>query len=165
MRQSPSSSVVPAEVVAVEPLTPEVTAAELKLYSLLSQRRWPRTYRGKIMFVAFIGTHIPLLTLLFMAVLRTNLTGSAKAQVLLVSLAATLVGAAGTLFLLNRLLAPVLLTARALRGYLELQIRPTLPTQYSDEAGALMADTMYAVDKLDEMLEYLRGYDSLTSLA
>ncbi len=136
----------------------------LKLYTTLANWKWPRTYRGKIMFVAFLGTHIPLLALLSISILHTNLPRDGKIQVLLIALAATLVGTGATLFLLNRLLAPVLLTAQSLRLYLSDKKRPSLPTTYKDEAGALMADTMQTVTQLDAMIDYLSGYDALTGL-
>ncbi|BCM91089.1 putative signaling protein [Abditibacteriota bacterium] len=142
-----------------------IEASSLQLYTTLANWRWPRTYRGKIMFVAFLGTHIPLLSLLAMAILHSTLPREGKIQVLLIALTATLVGTATTLFLLNRLLAPVLLTAQSLRGYLNDKKRPSLPTIYSDEAGALMADTMQTVSQLDDMIDYLSGYDALTGLS
>jgi diguanylate cyclase (GGDEF)-like protein len=144
-----------------EPLADE---SSLKLYLALANRRWPRTYRGKIMFVAFLGTHIPLLTLLVMAVWQSALTPHAKVQVLLVALIATLLGTGATLYLLNQLLAPVLVTAQSLRRYLRENKRPTLPTGYQDEVGTLMADTMQTVGQLDDMIDYLKGYDTLTGL-
>jgi hypothetical protein len=45
---------------------------ELLVYDVLSRVRW-LGYRGKMMLVAFIGTHIPLLTLLVAFVLWLEL--------------------------------------------------------------------------------------------
>jgi hypothetical protein len=42
-----------------------LVAAPLRLYGALSRWRILRaSYRGKILFVAFLGTHVPLLALL-----------------------------------------------------------------------------------------------------
>lgn len=147
-----------------EKSTSHIEHTSLKLYTTLANWKWPRTYRGKIMLVAFLGTHIPLLALLSMALLNSTLPREGKIQVLLIALAATLVGMVATLFLLNRLLAPVLLTAQSLRVYLREKKRPSLPIMYGDEAGALMADTMQTVGQLDDMIDYLSGYDALTGL-
>ena len=144
--------------------SPESDDTNLTLYTSLAQRKWPRTYGGKIMLMAFIGTHIPLLLFLALAIWQTELPPASKMQVLLAAVSATLVGTTITLFLLSRLLAPVLLTARSLRAYLRDQKRPTLPTHFTDEAGTLMADTMQTVGQLDDMIQFLTGYDALTRL-
>ena len=144
--------------------SPEGDNTNLNLYTTFAKRKWPRTYRGKIMLVAFIGTHIPLLSLLALAIWHTELPTEGKVQVLLSALVATLLGTGATLFLLSRLLAPVLMTAKSLRSYLLDQKRPTLPTHFTDEAGTLMADTMQTVGQLDDMIQFLTGYDALTRL-
>ncbi|BAQ63722.1 diguanylate cyclase [Geminocystis sp. NIES-3709] len=138
--------------------------SQLKLYTLLSQLKLPKSYLGKIMLVAFIGTHIPLLSLFFYAITVTSLTTDTKIKVLVVALIATLVGTGITLFTLQKLLIPITLTAKSLRQYLETNKIPQLPTKFKDEAGVLMADTQYSIGKLDELIQQLKNYDSLTAL-
>ncbi|NEO28087.1 MAG: GGDEF domain-containing protein, partial [Kamptonema sp. SIO4C4] len=138
--------------------------ASLRIYAFLARRKRPKSYLGKIMLVAFLGTHIPLLTLFFYAISATNLELGLKVRILVVALVATLVGTVATLFTLQRLLIPITLTFRSLRRYLELNILPALPTEFTDEAGTLMADTMYAIAKLDESIHQLKYYDPLTAL-
>ena len=137
---------------------------ELGIYAFLARKNIPKSYLGKIMLVAFFGTHIPLLSLFFYAISATQLESDIKIRILLVALVATLVGTALTLFALQRLLVPIALTVRGLRQYLTAQEIPQLPTQFSDEAGVLMADTVYAIAKLDESIQQLKDYDGLTSL-
>ncbi|MEC4984809.1 MAG: EAL domain-containing protein [Oscillatoria sp. PMC 1068.18] len=137
---------------------------QLRLYSFLANRRLPKSYLGKIMLVAFLGTHIPLLTLFCYAFSATNLDNDIKIRILLVALIATLVGTAITLFTLQRLLLPITLTAKSLRQYLEQNQLPELPSQFTDEVGILMADTLYTITKLDELIHQLKNYDNLTSL-
>ena len=116
------------------------------------------------MLVAFIGTHIPLLSLLVYAVNATNLPPDAKTRTLLVALCATLLGTAATLYILQKLLLPVTLTFKGLRQYLERSEIPLLPTEFSDEAGILMADTLQTITKLDDLIHQLRDFDPVTNL-
>jgi len=135
----------------------------LATYAFFAKRR-PRSYLGKIMLVAFLGTHIPLLTLFFYAITITTLPAGTKNNILLVALGATLIGTGITLYMLRNLLAPITLTFMSLRSYLAEQSKPQLPTHFTDEAGLLMADTMYTIGKIDETIEHLKHYDSLTAL-
>ncbi len=139
------------------------SVSKLTVYSFLAKGR-PHSYLGKIMLVAFCGTHIPLLTLFVYAIASTALPDETKMRVLLVALVATLMGTGITLYVLHKLLAPITLTFMSLRRYLEERIRPQLPTHFTDEAGILMADTMYTITKLDETIEQLKYYDPLTAL-
>ncbi|HEY9762979.1 MAG TPA: EAL domain-containing protein [Trichocoleus sp.] len=116
------------------------------------------------MVVAFLGTHIPLLSLLFSFVISTTYSWEVMVRVLGIALVATLGGTAATLYALHHLLAPVTLTSMALRNYLNLRKLPDLPTQFTDEAGTLMADTSQALHQLDELLHYISNYDNLTGL-
>jgi len=136
----------------------------LWLYRALARFR-RLSYRGKIMLMAFLGTHIPLLGLIGYVV-RSSAATSAEAWIMVaVALAATLVGTAATLFVLDQLLRPILVTARALRAYGEARTLPELPRDCADEAGRLMADTAETVEKLDAALDELANYDAVTGLA
>lgn len=136
----------------------------IKLYSFLSHLGHPKSYKGKIMLVAFVGTHIPLLTLLAYFVISSSFSWEMKVRIMLISLLATLVGTALTLYALHNLLAPVTLTFLALREYLNKKTLPNLPIKFTDEAGILMADTSYTIKKLDEVIQYMANYDGLTGL-
>ena len=136
----------------------------LWLYAFLARFRWLKSYKSKILLIAFIGTHIPLLTLLGCFIMSTALLLSVKLQVLAIALAATLMGTAVTLFALNALLAPVSLASSALRYYQRNQQLLNLPTAFFDEVGTLMADTSETLQKLDELIRYMENYDNLTGL-
>jgi diguanylate cyclase (GGDEF)-like protein len=138
---------------------------KLYLYSCLDQLKFvKKSYTAKIMLVAFLGTHIPLLTLLFSFVISNSFSLEMVVKVLLIALIATLVGTAVTLYTLNYLLAPVILTSKALQNYLNHQALPKLPTKFADEAGTLMADTSETLQKLDELIHYITHYNSITGL-
>ena len=136
----------------------------LKFYRLISRLRFPKTYRGKIMLVAFIGTHIPLIVLIIYAVFSYASSLREIALTLLITFCATLIGTAATLYAIHHLLSPIVLTSKALRQYFKLQKRTELPTNFQDEVGTLMADTHRTLQQLDEIIKHLTNYDRLTGL-
>jgi len=138
--------------------------AGLGTYTLISKWGFPKTYRGKIMLVAFLGTHAPLLGAALYLLLGSSVGLGEALRILVV---VTLVGTAATLLALGALLAPVRLTSSALKRYLDDRTKPNLPIGFSDEVGRLMADVRYAVEHLDSSirsLEGLSGTDHLTGL-
>jgi len=138
---------------------------KLYLYSFLAHfKLLKKSYTAKIMSVAFLGTHIPLLTLLLSFVISNSYSWEIVAQVLLVALLATLAGTTATIYALHHLLAPVILTSAALQDYLNTKKLPELPTEFTDEAGTLMADTAQTLHKLDELIHYISNYNNLTGL-
>ncbi|MGJ4789899.1 putative bifunctional diguanylate cyclase/phosphodiesterase [Leptospira koniambonensis] len=136
----------------------------LNFYSYLSKIRILKTYSSKIMLVAFLGTHVPLITLLLFFVLSTVQDAQTALKILGIALVATLAGTAATLLALHKLLAPVMLTSKSLNRYLSEREIPNLPTVFDDEAGSLMADTVTTVRKLDELIHYMANYDGLSGL-
>ncbi len=138
--------------------------SSLQLYSLLSRFKYPKSYKSKILLVAFIGTHVPLLALLFYFVTSTSFSLEATLRLLAIALIATLTGTAATVYALHHLLTPVTLTSVALQKYLWGRVLPSLPTQFQDEAGTLMADTSRVLHKLDKVIQHMANYDDLTGL-
>jgi EAL domain-containing protein (putative c-di-GMP-specific phosphodiesterase class I)/GGDEF domain-containing protein len=116
------------------------------------------------MLIAFAGTHVPLLTLVAWYATATSASLGQALRVIGVALAATLVGTALTLIILNQLLRPILMTSQALRAYASNRRLPSLPVGFSDEAGTLMTDTVSTLIRLDAVLDTLSFVDSVTSL-
>jgi diguanylate cyclase (GGDEF)-like protein len=138
---------------------------KLYLYSFLAHFKWlKKSYTAKIMLVAFLGTHVPLLTLLFSFVISNSYSFEMAARVMIVALLATLAGTGATLYALHHLLKPVILTSVTLQNYLNTKTLPELPTEFADEAGTLMADTSQTLQKLDELIHHITNYDDLTGL-
>ncbi|MCL1472434.1 putative bifunctional diguanylate cyclase/phosphodiesterase [Argonema antarcticum] len=142
----------------------KITDRELWLYVLLSKLPRPKSYEGKIMCVAFLGTHVPLLALLVYFLVINSFSLETTLRVLLIALVATLIGTGVTLYALHKLLAPIILTYLAQRAYINQKKLPNLPTKYTDEVGILMADTVQTIHKLDEAIDHLTNYDAITSL-
>jgi len=141
--------------------------ADLGFYALISKWGFPKTYRGKIMVVAFLGTYAPLLGAALHLLLGSSVSLGAALRILALLVVVTLVGTAATLVALGALLAPLELTSSALKRYLDDQTKPDLPLGFSDEVGTLMAEVRYAVEHLDSSirsLEGLSGTDHLTGL-
>ncbi len=136
----------------------------LGFYKFLSRFIFPKNYKGKIMTIAFAGTHIPLITLVIYFILSSPLTFEARLKIFLITLFATLLGTGLTLFSLDRLLVPISLTVTAMGEYLRKQTLPKLPTEFTDEVGVLMADTSHTLHRLDELIHYMASYDDLTGL-
>ena len=116
------------------------------------------------MLVAFIGTHIPLIVLIVDAAFSSKTSPKTISATLLITLLATLTGTVVTLYALHHLLAPIVLTSKVLRRYLQLKQITPLPTNFEDEAGTLMADTNRTLQELNEIIQHLSDYDSLTGL-
>ena len=121
----------------------------LRLYRMLSRAPFPKSYVGKVFLSAFLGTHVPLLALLVYLVRRRRFATSGALRILSVTVPATAVGTALTLWAMHALSEPTTLASRALRRYLETGELPKLPVHYTDRAGRLMADVQYTVERLD----------------
>ncbi|WP_233501590.1 putative bifunctional diguanylate cyclase/phosphodiesterase [Acaryochloris thomasi] len=116
------------------------------------------------MVVAFVGIHVPLLTLLVSFLVSSTFPMGLTVRVLIIGLCATLAGTICTLYALRDLLAPVVLTAKSLRDYANLRALPNLPTEFSDEVGLLMSNTSRTIQQLDQVIHYMASYDDLTGL-
>ncbi len=117
-----------------------------------------------MMWVAFMGMHVPLLTLVVSFAIFNSYPWEMVLRVVLVTLLATLVGTAATLYTLQQLLAPVMASSDALHHYLYDRTLPNLPTGFSDEVGVLMADVSKTLYQLDQALDQVTNYNSLTGL-
>ncbi|MCW4116357.1 EAL domain-containing protein [Aurantimonas sp. MSK8Z-1] len=122
------------------------------------------SYRTKIMLMAFLGTHVPLIALVFYTTISDSWTWQRLMSILGVTLLATLVGTAVTLFVLHQLLKPVVLTSRALRAYRSSRALMPLPVHYTDEVGTLMADATATIRHLHDAVDQLENVDPATGL-
>jgi diguanylate cyclase (GGDEF)-like protein len=146
----------------VDCMTPD---PKLFLYSTLAQFRPIKgSYIAKVMLVAFLGTHVPLLALLLSFVVSNAYSWDMAVRVLAIALLATLIGTAITLWALHTLLNPVVLTSTALQSYLDTKTLPNLPTYFTDEAGKLMANTSQTLHQLNDLIHFISSYDDLTGL-
>ena len=141
----------------------EVGMQSLWLYRGLSHFR-PLNFRAKIMVVAFVGTHIPLIALIGWAAARTSEEWGEFVGTITVALCATLVGTGMTLLVLSHLLRPVLVVARALSLYRRERTIVPLPYEFTDEVGQLMRDAAETIGHLEMTRTRLEEIDAATGL-
>lgn len=148
-------------------LAGEEPRKDLGLYAFMSRMRLPKSYLGKVVLVGLLGTHVPPATLVLYVVLASPGVSMGHSGVLAALLASILLGFSATLWALRSLLAPLRLTSSALKDYIDSGTLPDLPVGFRDEAGRLMADVRYAVERMDatvRSLEGISGTDHLTGL-
>jgi signal transduction histidine kinase len=147
-----------------------MSVPSLTLYRLLNHLPWPRSYSGKLFFVAFLGTHLPLLSVLVYVVV-SKWSFADVVPLLLVVVGGTVVAGSLTLWALRQLIAPVLATAETLERYAADDALPDLPETYDDAAGQLMRHTQHALTQLDDSLRFknrllrVLAHDARTPLA
>jgi hypothetical protein len=83
----------------------------LRLYRMLSRAPFPKSYVGKVFLSAFLGTHVPLLALLVYLVHRRRFATSGALRILSVTVPATAVGTALTLWAMHALSEPTTLAS------------------------------------------------------
>lgn len=118
-------------------------------------------YTLKFLLIAFIGVHIPLIVLIFAIVFKW--IPLSEWSIILVALAATLVATGLTLVLLKSLLWPIHQAKNALKEYSLKKTLPSLPMNYTDEAGQLMQQVQITIDSIDALLKDRK--DMLTLLS
>lgn len=119
-------------------------------------------YSLKFLFVAFIGIHVPLIGIITYALTNSSNYFSAKI-VIITALLFTLLSTAVTLYFLNKLLAPLLMSDKALKDYINTGALPNLPKTYGDEAGKLMALIQETIQHLDKLANDKQEITTLVS--
>lgn len=121
----------------------------MKTYKSLNFSGLKRSYASKFLFIAFLGTHIPLIGLvLFSFLYPQNQLGSGF--VIIMILAYTLIAAIFTLYIQNKLLWPIRMADKAMEEFKSSKKIIDLPTQYLDEAGRLMTNIKETLTKIDQ---------------
>ncbi|SHK80065.1 Signal transduction histidine kinase [Reichenbachiella agariperforans] len=132
----------------------------MKFYESLNFSALKHSYIYKFLFIAFIGTHIPLVAsiayILYSPVDQIN-----KYLMLLLILGFTVVALIVTVILGKKLLKPVKLASMAMDQFKEtLQIMP-LPIHYQDEIGQLLLNINLTLNQVKQLSEEKQNYASL----
>ena len=109
-------------------------------FYLWLNKLFPRSFTAKVFFVAFIGTHVPLITAVAYALARSGGL-AAHGDVLSLLLGATLLGCGGTLAGLWALMTPTRHIRAALTAIERGGDRTPLREDFGDEMGLLMRGT------------------------
>ncbi|PSR02271.1 MAG: hypothetical protein BRD50_07430 [Bacteroidetes bacterium SW_11_45_7] len=123
----------------------------MKIFDILSRIPFLRSYASKFLLVAFLGTHVPLIGIVFL-ILFGESDKLSPLTVLLMMLVFTIVGAAATLATLHYLLEPVRLVSGSLRHFIQNGKPPELPVHYQDEVGQLIKDTQMTLKTQSRLL-------------
>jgi len=135
----------------------------MPLHDTLS-RIFPRSFSAKLLAVAFVGIHVPLLLLIVWLIGLGDLSASQRWAVFAVVLGATVIGTTLTLAALYRLLAPLRDAADALDIYYAEQRLPLLPEHGEDELGRLLRGINRSLRGIDAGLRDARRHALLDPL-
>lgn len=120
-----------------------------------------KSYSRKFLFVAFLGTHIPLIGIIIFLSFAEH--APSAYQVMLITFLLTLLAGAVTLGVLNKLLAPIECMGNALNLYSTQRIIPELPSHYGDDAGALMRSINDSIAAIETLLQEKKDFASMLS--
>lgn len=123
----------------------------MKIYRFLSKVKFLNSYSIKLLFIAVVGIHIPLIGLAIF--LSSHLAANINTQqVFLLTFGLTFLASAFSLFILNEMVVPVKKAKNALRAYLTERKLPNLPIHYNDEVGVLMFSVQKTLESLDDLI-------------
>jgi len=118
----------------------------MRIYKSLSRICFLKnSYSLKFLFIAFLGIHIPLISLIIFFVSNKELMNGEN--MLWYTLLITLIASAITLAILRKLVAPITHTSKFLEEYRKNRLLINLPYNYTDEAGILMRNIQDTVTK------------------
>ncbi len=120
----------------------------MKIYQALNFKGLKRSYASKFLFIAFLGTHIPLIGLVLFSFLYPQNEISHMFVIILI-LAYTLVAAIFTLYVQNKLLAPIRMADKAMEEFKNANEIIDIPDNYNDEAGRLLSNIKETLTKTD----------------
>jgi diguanylate cyclase (GGDEF)-like protein len=140
---------------------------DFRLYRLLDTL-FPASFKLKLFFVAFVGVHVPLAALLTTTLLSSRPVAELEGPLLVVMLAATLVGTVLTIVGIHLVLKPVEAATAALSAYEARREILPLPVRFADESGQLMRSVDGLVGTMEALLQRQEEEavtDALTGLA
>jgi len=124
----------------------------MNLYSNLSKINFLRkSYVAKFLFVAFLGIHIPLIGLIIFIISFED--SFSPGIIFILTLLLTLIATAITLAVLKNLMKPIEVMSKALDNYRNGKIIPSLPQEFSDEAGKLMVNLQSTINENENLLQ------------
>ncbi len=118
----------------------------MKLYLLLNKLLPKASYVTKFLVIAFLGIHLPLIGFLVYFLLTSS---SFPLSIFIVILVGTLVGTAGTLFLIRSLLSPFSYMYKVLDNYQRNRVLAENSIKSNDEAGKLIEKVHFTLTELD----------------
>lgn len=134
----------------------------MKVYRFLSKAKILQTYSLKLLFIAVVGIHIPLIGL--SVFLTSHLAANIETrEVFLLTFGLTILASGVSLYILNEMMIPVREAKNALQNYLTASKLPNLPIHYKDEVGVLMQSVQQTLESLDSLINEKQDMIALLS--
>ncbi len=122
-----------------------------------------KSFTFKIMFVSFIGIHVPLLGVIFLLLFLESQLFSEPLNLFLIVLGFTLLATAVTLFIIRNLLNPLKKVKDGFNQYIMQGNVPVMPQKYQDEVGQLMIDTQFTIVQIETLQKMKEEFISILS--
>jgi signal transduction histidine kinase len=121
-------------------------------YSTLSKIGFIKNnYAFKFLFIAFLGIHLPLIGFISFVLFFDH---SLKLNTLTFEiLVFTILASFATLLLLKKMIYPIVLASKSLSDYRENRAIPSLPQEFTDEAGLLMFNIQQTILATENLLK------------
>ncbi|MEM7756678.1 MAG: EAL domain-containing protein [Cyanobacteria bacterium P01_A01_bin.40] len=116
------------------------------------------------MLAVFLGMQIPLVTLVLSSNLSTTLFATPSSITLWAFALSNVIATVITQYAIYNLSSSILVTSDLLSQYLKPKKLKNLPISWDDEIGTLVADTSDTLQRLDDIIQNLTNYDTLTGL-
>jgi diguanylate cyclase (GGDEF)-like protein len=145
----------------------ESTRGRLGVYGWLDHMPFLKgRYRRKFAAAALLAAVPPFITVVLYSIFAESSTVTGAQLVAAIGLT-YLAGFMAALWMHRGLLAPLELTDKSIKEFLEDRLPPDLPTEFRDEAGRLMARTQYLLNLFERWglrLESLSDLDEVTGV-
>ena len=122
-----------------------------------------KTYRGKIIFIAFIGIQIPLITLIYYLRLSSPFLIEDAGSIIVATFSVDILFTTLVLGSIYYLLTPVALTSDTLSQYIQRK-KLDLSPDFQNDTSSLITDSDATLEKLESIMNHLLHYDALTGL-
>lgn len=132
----------------------------MKLYKALYAIGFKKSYASKFLFIAFLGTHIPLLGVIFYILFTPDLMLSNKTMFFMV-LGLTLIAAIITLIVLKNLLAPIHYATKMMNEFKKSKTVLQVEEKYNDEAGLLLQNIHETLNQINILTKEKNDFISL----
>ncbi|QSS97906.1 sensor histidine kinase [Psychroflexus sp. ALD_RP9] len=134
----------------------------MKIYNFINRIGFKKSYASKFLFIAFLGTHIPLIGIVLFVLFspRENLNPTIVITSILIF---TLIAAILTMIALNKLLDPIKIATKAMNTYSFNNTIIDVPKNYTDEAGVLLNKIHASLNQIENLSQERQNFTSMIS--
>ncbi|SHE69438.1 Signal transduction histidine kinase [Psychroflexus salarius] len=134
----------------------------MKIYNFINQIGFKKSYASKFLFIAFLGTHVPLIGIVLFVLFspKENLNTTIMITSILIF---TVLAAVLTMFALNKLLDPIKIATKAMNAYSLNNTIIDVPKNFTDEAGVLLNKIHDALNRIEDLSKERQNFTSMIS--